>query len=71
MDEKVHQYLVKDSRTVLAIVHRIQNVPSFDRVVVIRDGYVHEEGPPHQLLRDPNSLLSQYYSSHHQLPSSS
>jgi ATP-binding cassette subfamily B protein len=38
-------------RTVLAIAHRLSTVMSFDRVVVLRDGKIVEDGPPAELRR--------------------
>lgn len=40
------------NRTVLAVAHRLSTVVTFDRVLVIEDGRVVEDGPPMQLLRD-------------------
>ena len=38
-------------RTVIAIAHRFSTVRSFDRVVVLQDGHVVEDGPPDTLMR--------------------
>ena len=38
-------------RTVLAIAHRLSTVAKFDRVVVLQDGRVLEDGPPPELRR--------------------
>lgn len=38
-------------RTVLAVAHRLSTVITFDRVLVIEDGRVVEDGPPLELLR--------------------
>lgn len=37
-------------RTVLAITHRLSTVMDMDRVVVMEDGQIVEQGPPHELL---------------------
>jgi ATP-binding cassette subfamily B protein len=37
-------------RTVLAVAHRLSTIASFDRVVVLADGRVVEDGPPQVLL---------------------
>ena len=39
------------NRTVLAVAHRLSTVVSFDRILVIEDGRVVEDGPPLSLLR--------------------
>ena len=39
------------SRTVLAVAHRLSTVMEFDRVVVLQDGRVVEDGPPSKLRR--------------------
>src|SRR5690242_6048541 len=38
-------------RTVLAIAHRLSTVRGFDRIVVLQDGRIVEDGPPDRLLR--------------------
>jgi ATP-binding cassette subfamily B protein len=38
-------------RTVLAVAHRLSTVASFDRIVVIDDGQILEDGPPDELRR--------------------
>ncbi|MES1973204.1 MAG: ABC transporter ATP-binding protein [Pseudomonadota bacterium] len=39
------------NRTVLAVAHRLSTIVTFDRVLVIEDGRVVEDGPPLDLLR--------------------
>jgi ATP-binding cassette subfamily B protein len=43
--------LLMRGRTVIAIAHRISTVRSFDRVVVVGEGRVVEDGSPDQLMR--------------------
>src|SRR5207244_4970555 len=38
-------------RTVLAIAHRLSTVGKFDRVVVLQEGRIVEDGPPAELRR--------------------
>jgi ATP-binding cassette subfamily B protein len=38
-------------RTVIAIAHRLSTLRSFDRIVVLQEGRLHEDGPPDQLMR--------------------
>src|SRR3954463_7949791 len=38
-------------RTVIAIAHRIATLRNFDRVVVLKDGKIIEDGPPDRLMR--------------------
>jgi len=38
-------------RTVLAVAHRLSTVMEFDRVVVLQDGQIAEDGPPRELCR--------------------
>ncbi len=38
-------------RTVLGIAHRLSTVANFDRVIVLRDGRIVEDGPPAELRR--------------------
>ncbi|MEA3157552.1 MAG: ATP-binding cassette, subfamily bacterial, partial [Betaproteobacteria bacterium] len=37
-------------RTVIAIAHRLSTLDSFDRIVVLDEGRIVEEGPPSQLV---------------------
>ena len=39
------------SRTVIAIAHRLSTLRSFDRIVVLQEGRLHEDGPPDTLMR--------------------
>ena len=43
--------LLMRGRTVIAIAHRLSTVRSFDRVVVVGEGQVFEDGSPDQLMR--------------------
>jgi ATP-binding cassette subfamily B protein len=38
-------------RTVLAIAHRLSTMRSFDRIVVLREGSIDQDGPPDKLMR--------------------
>ena len=38
-------------RTVIAIAHRLATLRNFDRVVMLRDGKIIEDGPPDRLMR--------------------
>jgi ATP-binding cassette, subfamily B, bacterial len=38
-------------RTVIAIAHRLSTLRSFDRIVVLQEGRLHEDGPPDHLMR--------------------
>ncbi|MBA1236228.1 ABC transporter ATP-binding protein [Pseudomonas stutzeri] len=40
------------NRTVVAVAHRLSTLSSFDRIVVLRDGRIVEDGPPHELRRN-------------------
>ena len=44
-------------KTVLVIAHRMRTVSGADRIVVLKDGTVAEEGRPEDLLRQENSLF--------------
>lgn len=47
--------------TIVIIAHKIDTVRAADRVVVISDGGVIEEGAPSVLLTDPNSQFSRFF----------
>jgi ATP-binding cassette, subfamily B, bacterial len=42
-----------NGRTVIAIAHRLSTVRNFDRIVVLQDGRVVQDGPPDLLVRRP------------------
>eukprot|EP00817_Percolomonadidae_sp_ATCC50343_P003998 CAMPEP_0117420806 /NCGR_PEP_ID=MMETSP0758-20121206/2069_1 /TAXON_ID=63605 /ORGANISM="Percolomonas cosmopolitus, Strain AE-1 (ATCC 50343)" /LENGTH=424 /DNA_ID=CAMNT_0005202641 /DNA_START=2490 /DNA_END=3764 /DNA_ORIENTATION=- len=44
--------------TVLSIVHRLDNLMQYDKMIVISDGQLVEEGTPSELLSNPRSHLS-------------
>lgn len=46
-------------RTVLTVAHRIETLAALDRVVVLDDGRVIEEGPPRELLANPASRFAE------------
>jgi ATP-binding cassette subfamily B protein len=39
------------NRTVVAVAHRLSTLSSFDRIIVLRDGCIVEDGAPHELRR--------------------
>lgn len=45
-------------RTVLAIAHRLSTLSSFDRVIVLKDGVIVEDGPPSRL-RNTGGLFAE------------
>jgi ATP-binding cassette subfamily B protein len=52
-EEAVRQALdrLMKGRTVIAIAHRLATLRNFDRIIVLKNGVVVEDGPPHALLR--------------------
>jgi ATP-binding cassette, subfamily B, bacterial len=42
-------------RTVFAIAHRLSTLRSFDRIIVLGDGRIVQDGPPQELLRRPGA----------------
>jgi ATP-binding cassette subfamily C (CFTR/MRP) protein 1 len=50
-----------DGWTILAIVHRLQGILDFDRVVVLDQGQVVEYGGTSMLLADKDSAFSRLY----------
>jgi len=44
-------------KTVLVIAHRMRTVSGADKIVVLKDGKVSEEGRPEELLKNENSLF--------------
>ena len=57
-DEKVHEMLLGLPNTVLMICHRLQHIAKFDKVLVLQQGCLVEEGCPAALLARESSALS-------------
>ncbi|MGE4406908.1 ABC transporter ATP-binding protein [Pseudomonas sp.] len=49
IQDALHQLI--QGRTVLAVAHRLSTLAHFDRIVVLRDGRIVEDGAPHELRR--------------------
>ena len=52
-EEAIRQAMARlmQGRTVIAAAHRLSTVRSFDRIVVLEQGRIVEEGPPEELIR--------------------
>jgi ATP-binding cassette subfamily B protein len=50
-----------ENRTVIAVAHRLSTIVAFDRVIVVVDGRIVEDGPPRQLLRRSNGAFRQLW----------
>jgi ABC-type multidrug transport system fused ATPase/permease subunit len=56
--DTINQLKKLDGKVVLAVMHHLQFIEHFDRVVVMAEGKVLEQGPPKILLLDDRSHLS-------------
>jgi len=58
-ETKVQEALSRllSGKTVLVIAHRMRTVSGADKIVVLKDGKVSEEGRPEELLKNENSLF--------------
>ena len=50
--------------TVICIAHRINTIADYDRVLVLDDGNVVEDGAPAALMADPASKFAQLAAAH-------
>jgi ATP-binding cassette subfamily B protein len=50
-------YALRAGKTVLVIAHRMRTVEAADKIVVLADGRVAEEGSPDELLASENSIF--------------
>lgn len=55
-----HIRQISSQRTVLAITHRLTTVLDMDRIVVMEDGEIVEQGKPHELLRQNGRFRKLY-----------
>ena len=46
----------KGERTVISVIHRLDMLPSFDRVAVLKDGKILEWGKPDELIAQKGAL---------------
>lgn len=51
------------NHTILAVVHKLDTILDFDRIVVLDAGRIVEVGEPFILLSDPKSHFSRLYAS--------
>jgi len=56
-DELIQKTIRKEFQrcTILTIAHRLNTILDYDKIVVMRDGYVMEVGPPQDLLKKQSS----------------
>ena len=57
--------LATKGRTSIIIAHRLSTVMHCDKILVLRDGRVAEQGTHSQLLQSPDSLYSKLWESQH------
>lgn len=50
-----------ENRTVIAVAHRLSTIANFDRVIVVAEGRVIEDGPPQVLLRRRGGAFRQLW----------
>jgi len=53
--QEAMQFLMQN-KTVIAIAHRLSTITQMDRIIVISDGNIIEQGKHNELLKTPNSL---------------
>ncbi|CDK28537.1 unnamed protein product [Kuraishia capsulata CBS 1993] len=51
----------KGSRTNVSIAHRLRTIADADKIIVLQNGQVYEEGSHYQLLEKPDSLYAQLW----------
>lgn len=60
MIEKALQNIIKD-KTVIAIAHRLSTLRSMDRIIVLENGKIIEEGPIDELLKNKSGTFYKLY----------
>jgi ATP-binding cassette subfamily C (CFTR/MRP) protein 1 len=48
-------------KTIIAVAHRLESIVDFDRIVVLDQGRVVEQGPPGKLLSEGKSAFRALY----------
>lgn len=63
------EYLIQDAlenvmkgKTVVAVAHRLSTIMHMDRIIVLKDGEIVEEGPHTELLQKPNGVYQGLWS---------
>src|SRR3989344_3457596 len=51
--------------TVFIIAHRLSTIMNVDKLLVLREGMIEEEGKPHDLLQDKDSYFYKVNNKHH------
>jgi ATP-binding cassette subfamily C (CFTR/MRP) protein 1 len=62
--DKAMQKIIREDfkdRTILAVAHRLNTILDFDRIVVLDQGRVIEQGSPRQLLSERGSAFRELY----------
>lgn len=62
-EEKIIQYLYKKihNKTMISIAHRVNTILGCDRIIVLQDGVIVEQGQTQELLTDSNSKFYKMY----------
>ncbi|KAH7305780.1 ABC transporter [Stachybotrys elegans] len=60
----MHGILFNSARncTIISVMHKLQTIHDYDRVLVLDDGKIIEDGTPEELLGQPGSILGAMYS---------
>lgn len=52
---------IMQHKTVIAIAHRLSTLKNMDRIIVLDNGKIIEDGTPHKLLKNKNGLFCRLY----------
>lgn len=61
MNYIIHSVFKKKKATVLLIAHRLESLLDCDRIIVLENGTIVEQGPPKKLIEDTSSTFAKLY----------